>query len=453
MTRRWWCQLAWLGRGPDADAGVLLVVDDEGYLRDVVPGTPIDQAAGATRLAGLTIPGLVNGHSHAFHRALRGRTNDSGSFWSWRDEMYHVAARLSPESYLDLATATFAEMALSGITTVGEFHYLHHDPAGQPYRGGDLMADAIVQAAAVAGVRLTLLDVCYLAGGIGAQPDPVQRRFSDGDAERWAVRMDAVSKSRAATVNVGAAIHSVRAVPPESMTVVSDWAAAHGAPLHAHVSEQPAENEASLAAYGLTPTGVLADRGVLGPRFVAVHATHLSDEDIHLLGRSRSSVCLCPTTERDLADGIGPAHRLRAAGSGLCLGTDSHAVINLLEEARAVELDERLVTGKRGLHAPADLLSDATVGGANALGWPECGRLAPGYLADFVTVKVDGPHLAGTLGSDGKGAASSMVFCGGATDVTTVVVGGRCIVAEGQHLTFGDIGPSLDRAIRRVLAD
>jgi formiminoglutamate deiminase len=455
MSTRWWCELAWLG-GDDAAAGVVLDVGADGMLAAVTPGVGRHEAQAATVLAGLTVPGLVNAHSHAFHRALRGWSEGAagGSFWTWREQMYAVARSLDPDAYEELATATFAEMVVSGITTVGEFHYLHHDPEGRPY-GGDAMAEAILAAASAAGIRLTLLDTCYLTGGIGRPAGAVQRRFSDGDSDAWATRVDRLASSVSASpmARIGAAIHSVRAVPPQALMAVADWAREHDAPLHAHLSEQPAENEDCLSAYGRTPTSLLGDGGALGERFTAVHATHVSADDIRLLGTGGSSVCMCPTTERDLADGIGPAAALRAAGSPICLGTDSHAVIDLWEEARAVELDERLASGRRGNHAPADLLADATGGGARSLGWDGAGRLAAGAPADFCTLRLEGASLAGTVGIDGRGAAAAAVFAAGAADVTDVVVGGRAVVAEGEHLALGAVGPRLRRAVARVRGD
>jgi formiminoglutamate deiminase len=447
-SNRWWCERAWLG-GPDATPGVLLEADGAGMLTAVTAGVERADAGDAVVLAGLTLPGLVNAHSHAFHRGLRGWTHDGGgSFWTWRERMYALAARLDPDSYRQLATAVFAEMVLAGITTVGEFHYLHHQADGRPYPAGDEMGQAIIEAAGAAGIRLTLLDTCYLTGGIGRPLGGVQRRFSDGDAYRWEARVDALRESD--TVRIGAAIHSVRAVPPGSIAVVAAWARRHQAPLHAHVSEQPAENEACLATYAKTPARHLADLGATGHRFVAVHATHLDDDDIELLGASRSSVCLCPTTERDLGDGVGPASALAAAGSPLCLGSDSHAVIDLFEEGRGVELDERLASGRRGHHRPEALLIAAAGGGARALGWDDGGVLAPNRLADFCTLNPNGVRLAGTTGPDGQGAAAAVVFAAGAGDVTDVVIAGRPVVAGRRHLRIGDVGAALARSIDRL---
>lgn len=449
---RWWCELAWLG-GDDAVAGVVLEAGPDGTLAAVVPEVARGDAGGCEILPGLTIPGLVNAHSHAFHRGLRSRTQlaDGGSFWTWRDRMYDLAARLRPDTYRPLAAAVFAEMALSGITTVGEFHYLHYGRDGGRY-ASDEFGQAIVDAASDAGIRLTLLDTCYLAGGIGRDPEPVQQRFADRNVEAWRARVDEFATAvTAPTVRIGAAIHSVRAVPPRAIEAVAAWATERLAPLHAHVSEQPAENAACLEAYGRTPTQLLADAGALGPRFVAVHATHLTGEDIDLLGGSGSAVCLCPTTERDLADGIGPARRFCDAGSPLCLGSDSHAVIDLWEEARAVELDERLASGVRGLHSPASLLDAATASGAAALGWPEAGRLQPGAVADFCTLRTDGVALAGTIGPRGAGAAAAAVFAGGACEVTDVVVAGRRVVDGGVHVGLGPVGPRLAAALEEVM--
>ena len=450
MSGRWWCELAWLG-GDDAEPGVLLESDDAGTLVGVRTGVRRAAAGAARPLPGLTVPGLVNAHSHAFHRALRGWTEQAGggSFWTWRERMYGVAARLDPGRYRRLATAVFAEMVLSGVSTVGEFHYLHHDPDGRPYRS-DAMGAAVLAAAEDAGIRITLLDTCYLTGGIGVPLGPVQQRFSDAGAEGWAARVEGLSATRQAqapTVRIGAAVHSVRAVPPDSIAVVAAWARRRGAPLHAHVSEQPAENDACREAYGRTPTGLLGALGALGPGFTAVHATHLTDADVALLGSSRSSVCFCPTTERDLADGIGPAGRLTDSGAALCLGSDSHAVIDLWEEARGVELDERLATGVRGRHSPPALLAAATAGGASALGWPDTGRLAVGAATDFAVLRTDGVALAGTISAGGVGAAAAAVFAGRAGEVTDVVVGGREVVAGGVHTRLGPVGPLLASSI------
>ncbi|HEX6673673.1 MAG TPA: formimidoylglutamate deiminase [Actinomycetes bacterium] len=441
MTQ-WWAERAWLG-GEHVAERVLIQTDGE---RVTAVEAGRDAPAGARRLSGLVLPGLANAHSHAFHRALRGRTHAGrGDFWSWRERMYELAGRLEPDGYLALARAAYAEMALAGITAVGEFHYLHHPPGGGRYADPNAFGAALASAAADAGVRLTLLDACYLQADVDGSPlEGPQLRFGDGDAEAWAARASALGDG---AVRVGAAIHSVRAVPAAAMRVVAAWATERDAPLHLHLSEQRRENQASLAATGLTPAALCAGNGVLGPRTTAVHATHLDDGDVGLLGSSATAVCMCPTTERDLADGIGPAGRLAAAGSPLALGSDSHAVVDLFEEARAVELDERLATGRRGHHRPNDLLAAATEGGMRALGRPEGGAIAPGRLADLVAVRLDTPRLAGAPADD---LLAAVVFAASAADVSDVVVGGRQVVADGRHLLVGDVGAALDKAIRAV---
>jgi formiminoglutamate deiminase len=441
----WSCELALL---PDGRVARDVQVEESGgRITAVAEG---GAAGGSERLRGLVLPGLANAHSHAFHRALRGHTQRAdrpgGSFWTWREQMYAVAGRLDPDSYRRLATAVFAEMALAGVTCVGEFHYLHHGPDGRPYANPNATGLALVEAARSAGLRIALLDTLYLAGGVGRPLEGVQRRFGDGDADAWAQRVGALrgavgSEQAAEDVVVGVAAHSVRAVPADQLPAVA--AAAEGAPLHVHVSEQPAENEECLAAYGLTPTRLLHDAGLLGPMTTAVHATHLTDDDVRLLGSSRTYVCMCPTTERDLADGIGPAPALRGAGCPLTLGSDSHAVVDLLEEARAVELDERLASRVRGTWSAADLLDAASAAGHASLGFPDAGRIEVGARADLVAVDLGSVRTAGGSAAD---ALDRVVFAATAADVTDVVSGGRRVVTDRQHV-LGDVGRLLAEAI------
>jgi formiminoglutamate deiminase len=430
-----WCETAWLD-GAAAER-VRLIVDD-GRFAAVTPGA--DPEPGDTRLPGLVLPGFANSHSHAFHRALRGRTHDEGgTFWTWRQRMFAVAERLDPDRYLALARAVYAEMALAGVTCVGEFHYLHHDTGGRPYAEPDAMGQALAQAAADAGVRLTLLDTCYLAGGLEASGhvplEGVQVRFGDGDADAWAART--TGRAPQPHVRHGAAIHSVRAVPADQLGTVV--AAARDTALHVHLSEQSAENEACLAHYGASPTAVLAAAGALGPRTTTVHATHLTDADISTLADSGASVCACPSTEADLADGIGPFGQLRAAGAPLCVGSDQHAAIDLIGEVRALEGFERLATGRRGTFSPGDLVESLTAAGHRALGWDDAGRLAVGRRADLVSVRTDTSRTAGA-------APDQLVLAATAADVTTVVVDGDVVVENGRH-RLGDVGQLLAEAI------
>ncbi|MGC5165487.1 formimidoylglutamate deiminase [Luteimicrobium sp. DT211] len=323
----------------------------------------------------MTHAAFANCHSHVFHRALRGREVGGDTFWAWRDRMYAVAGVLDPDLLRALARATYAEMRLAGIGAVGEFHYVHHAPGGAPYADRHAMADALVDAAREVGMRLCLLDTCYLRSGFDADPlsaerlNGVQRRFSDRSAEAWAERAQdlATRYAGAGDVVVGAAIHSVRAVPEADLATVA--AALPDAPLHVHVSEQPAENAACLAATGRTPVALLADAGVWSPRTTAVHATHLTPDDVATLGASGATVCLCPTTEAELADGVGPSVALREAGVRVTLGSDSNTVIDPFVEARAVEMHERLASGRRGSWAAEALWRAATTDGYASLGF------------------------------------------------------------------------------------
>lgn len=431
-------ELAWLGDRPEPD--VLIEIAD-GRFGDVAAGVPAP--AGAGRLAGLTLPGFANAHSHAFHRALRGRTHAGlGTFWSWRERMYEVAGRLDPDSYLALATATYGEMALAGITCVGEFHYLHHRPDGRPYPDPNAMGAALVEAAGRAGIRLTLLDTCYLSADVdGAPLAAPQRRFGDADADAWAERVDDL-RPDGERWRVGAAVHSVRAVPADQVPAVAGWAAARQAPLHLHLSEQRAENEACLARHHRTPTELLADLEALGAGTTAVHATHLTDFDRSLLGDTGTGTCFCPTTERDLGDGVGPARSLVDAGTRLSLGTDSHAVIDMFEEARSVELHTRLWDERRG-HFPATALLAAASAGHRALGWDDAGAIEPGARADLVTVALDSVR---TSGAD----PAAVVFTATAADVTHVVAGGKVIVRDGRHVSL-DVPDALQDAIGGII--
>jgi len=415
--------------------GVMSTVEDNATKQD-----------GDVAIAGVVMPGFVNAHSHAFHRALRGRTHGgTGDFWSWRTPMYEIASRLTPDSYRELATMTFAEMALSGITGVGEFHYIHHNTDGTKYKNPNEMGLAMVQAAQRAGIRIALLDVAYLHAALD-KPEPLaeQKRFSDGNIDAWLDRVDALGEGGDGWT-VGMAPHSVRAVHPRELEEVV--ANRHGKVVHLHVSEQPAENAACIAATGMTPTQVLDNVGLLGPHMTAVHATHLTDTDISLLGNSRTCVCLCPTTERDLADGVGPAAALRDAGATLSLGTDSNAFIDMFEETRAIETDERLVTGKRGLHSPASLLAAATSVGATSLGWEPHG-IQVGAPADFIALSLDSVRLASF---DSANGAAHIVHSAAPSDVRDVWVGGKQVVANFQHVEIGDVVTGLRNAITAVV--
>lgn len=434
----WWCPQAWLPSGLAAD--VRMVAGADGRFAAIEVGVaPGDDDA---RLAGIVLPGFADAHSHAFHRALRGRTHaGGGTFWTWREAMYDVAARLDPDSYRGLATAVYAESALAGVTCLGEFHYLHHRPGGRAYDNPNAMGVALREAAAAAGIRLTLLDAAYLSGGLDASGhvplNEVQQRFADRDIEAWADRVSRLEPD--ASTRIGVAVHSVRAVPAQHLARIG--AEARGRPLHVHLSEQPAENEACQAVYGCSPTELLDRYGLLGPMTTAVHATHLTESDVALLGARRVTVCLCPSTEADLADGLAPIGPLIAAGVRLCAGSDQHVAADLIAEARGIELHERLRTGRRGTLSPAGVVDALTTDGHASLGWPEAGRLEVGALADLVALDTASVR---TVGTD----PAQIVMTAGTADVRSVVVGGRTVVSDGEHV-LGEVGALLSEALAR----
>ena len=300
------------------------------------------------------LPALATAHSHAFQRAMRGDAQRPGptgtdDFWSWRTSMYTLADTLTPESIHAIARVAYRELYRAGVRTVGEFHYVHHQPGGTPYDDRVVLADQVIRAAKAEGLRIALLRVIYTRAGAGKPPEGAQRRFSDADLDRSLADVETLAARWAhdPDVRIGVAPHSVRAVPPDWLGPIAAFAEARGRMLHAHVAEQPAEITACLAETGKRPVELLADRGVLSPRFVAVHATHLAPHEARLLGEAGAFVCLCPTTERDLGDGLPDVTALVDAGALLCTGIDSHVMTAPLEDLRCVDLGERLRTGKR----------------------------------------------------------------------------------------------------------
>ncbi|MFE4544175.1 formimidoylglutamate deiminase [Arthrobacter sp. NPDC056727] len=447
----YWCEAALIEAdgGPTVATGVRLETQD-GRIAGLISGArpePGDQV-----LNGVVFPAAANAHSHAFHRILRGRTHDGrGDFWVWREQMYRSAGELTPEKYEKLATAVFAEMVVAGFSSVGEFHYVHHQPDGRPYAERHAMELALARAAMAAGIRLTLLDTLYLAGGVGANgvAAPLsgeQVRFGDADAHAW---LDRLSSLRAQVsgafppemVSVGAALHSVRGVPEQDLKIVAEHLPAD-IPLHIHLSEQPAENDACEKAYGVTPAGLLARHGLLTRRLSAVHATHLTPEDIRLLGEAGSTVVMCPSTEADLADGIGPARALSDAGVSIALGTDQHAAIDPWTEMRALENGERLGSGQRGRFTPRELLAAATDGATAAMATPVMpAALRTGAVCDLMAVAPDSIRTAGSV-------AQQFPFSATASDVTDVVIGGRLMASGGSHQSLGQPGSLLTEALK-----
>lgn len=447
----------WEGR---LHEGLALCVRDDGVIEGVCPAA---EAENPTRLADqVLLPGLVNAHSHAFQRLIRGRTEyvaagrAQDDFWSWRELMYRAACALEPEEVYLASRQAFVEMAQSGITTVGEFHYLHHTADGQRYANPNELALQVIRAAREVGLRIALLRVGYARSGHGTAENPRQRRFIDPSVEDFIGAAEALRQEvRAdALVSVGLAPHSVRAVPRAWLEQV---AKSVGYVVHMHAAEQPAEIEACLREHNRRPLELAADVGLLGDRFTAVHGIHLSEDEVRLLAGARANVCACPSTERNLGDGVVPADALLHAGASVALGSDSQANIDLLDDARQLELHLRLVRLRRAVLDPgagavdglgARLLGIATEGGARSLGLP-VGTLRPGAPADFVTLDLEHPSL---VGSRPQELISSVVFGATPAAVRQVVVGGRVIVEGGAHPAAQESGRAFSALVRRVFA-
>jgi formimidoylglutamate deiminase len=388
------------------------------------------------------LPGFVNAHSHTFQRLIRGksesRVTSGHDFWSWRGTMYHAAAQLDPQDVYDVARMAFLEMLLSGTTTVGEFHYLHNAPGGRPYDDPNLLSNRVIAAAQSVGIRIVLLRSAYLRSGYGLPPDPGQIRFFES-ASQFLDNMEALRKEYPADsteVRFGVAPHSLRAVPLHELKEIAAWTRERKLPLHMHVAEQIGENEACLREYGLTPVALLGREGLLTPGFTAVHAIHITADEIELLARANATVCSCPTTERNLGDGVIVADQVMREGICIALGSDSQAQIDPLEDARELEYHLRLERQQRaildqiGEQTLASRLFDcATVNGARALRVP-AGELNAGSLADFFTVDLDDVSIAGNFGND---LLPTAVFSLSRSAIRDVMVNGRWVVRDQQH--------------------
>lgn len=481
-------------------SGRALVCDKSGRVTAIVRPEELTPRDRRIRLAGRAmLPGMVNAHSHAFQRVIRGRTEYRGarasdSFWTWREMMYAAAERLTPEDIYDASRMAFMEMALSGITSVGEFHYLHRTPEGREYDDPNLLAKEVVRAARDVGVRVALLRVAYARAGYRKEPDARQRRFIEPDPDTFLRHADSLARDLAPDVHevteagvevpahawVGVAPHSVRALTVEYLRELSAFARVRELPLHMHVAEQPAEVEACLAEHGRTPVALLAAEGLLDPNFTGVHAVHVTAEEVAQLRDAGACVCACPTTERNLGDGVVPADALLAAGVPVALGTDSHTQIDLLEDARELEYHLRLTSLRRNVLAPgraedeslvegryedepgaegrgmsalaARLFECATASGARSIG-AHAVSFEPGHAADFFTVDLDDPSIAGASAED---LLPAIVFSLSRAAVRETAVGGRLIVDSGRHPAQEEIVTrfaSLQRRLWGVMSD
>lgn len=436
-------ELLWQGGCFVRDRAIVL---DGDRIRAIIPAEQANVDARRLPRRAL-LPGFVNAHSHAFQRMIRGRTqwrpahDRSADFWSWREEMYRAALLLSPEQLEAVSAFCFLEMLKAGYTTVGEFHYVHNDRSGAAYDDPAELARRVLNAAESVGIRIALLHVAYATSGIGQPLRPEQRRFATPDLDGYLGVVDTL-RDRAADdpfVSVGVAPHSIRAVPRDWLNEIGAYAERHDLPLHMHVSEQPAEVDASLAAYGLRPVELLEQHGLLDARFTAVHATHLTVQEVNALGSNVVTVCACPTTERDLGDGFLQADNLLTAGARIAIGTDSQSIIDPFEEVRVIEYHERLQRLRRIVLLPRDAEGDADPGvllldigtraGAHALRI-DAGRLEENALADLVAVDLD--HIA-LAGCDDNTLAVHLALGGRAECVRDVWVGGVQRVSDGSH--------------------
>jgi formimidoylglutamate deiminase len=414
-------------------SGLAIVADGAGRIVELT-----QDVSNATRLKGRAmLPGLVNAHSHAFQRVIRGRTeyrsqNTSDSFWTWREQMYATATTLTPEEIYAASRLAFLEMALSGITAVGEFNYIHHSPDGTPYSNPNLLAHEVIRAARDVGIRIALLRVAYARAGYQVEANPRQIRFIENSPEMYLRNLDQLLSTVDTTGGmawVGVAPHSVRAVPLDYLKSIVAFANEHRLPIHMHVAEQPAEVNACIQEYGRSPVALLDTEGLLSERFTAVHAIHVTPKAVDALARSGAGVCACPTTERNLGDGVVPADLYFKSRVPVSLGTDSQAQIDLLEDARELEYHLRLQKLERNVLAPDSetgslakrLFDCATVNGAKAIGF-DGGRLEPGAPADFFTVDLNDPSIAGASVDD---LLTNIVFSLSRTAIRDVVVGGK----------------------------
>jgi formimidoylglutamate deiminase len=420
--------------------------------------------ARALRLSNRAIlPGMVNVHSHAFQRVIRGRTEhrtaQRDTFWTWRESMYHAASELTPEAMYHAARMAFLEMGLSGITTVGEFHYVHHGAGGEPYPDRNILALHVLRAASEVGVRIALLRTAYVRAGFRKPADPGQARFitpcvqdfiADTEALRAVVGRD-YPPDRAW---IGIAPHSIRAVPLDYLREVASFARASDLPLHMHVAEQPAEVEACIAEYGLRPVQLLDKNGLLDSRFTAIHAIHITADEMGRLANARAKVCACPTTERNLGDGTSPADQLLCAGVGICFGSDSNVQIDLLEDARALEYHLRMRRIERVVLAPDSsrdglakrLFESATETGARSLA-AQGGKLEPGHPADFFTVDLKDPSIAGANASS---LLNHILFSAERTAIRDVSVGGEFVIRDGRHRLQDEVVRNFEGVQRKL---
>jgi len=423
----------WTWTGDGFAPGVQLRVGGDGRIEEV---GPLGLAATRRLHRQALLPGLVSAHSHAFQRALRGRGErfpaGAGSFWSWREAMYELAEGLDGAGFESLCLQTFREMRAAGVTTVGEFHYFHHERTHRRRASLDYGLDArVLRAAATAGIRIVLLETYYRTGGFDQPLAGAQQRFATPSPAVFWKQMDRLAGCLAGPAQtLGAAVHSLRAAPPEDLAAIYAESRRRGLVLHMHVEEQRREIADCLAFYGRRPMQLALATLPAAEGLTAVHCTHTAPEDMERFLEAGGTVCVCPLTEANLGDGLpdlGLPYRRGDRLNCLSIGTDSNARISLLEEMRWLEYGQRLRGESRGIlrdgagAVAANLLRAATAGGARALGLP-CGELAPGCWADLVAVDLGHPSLAGC---EPATLLESLIFGAGDEAIVATAVGGE----------------------------
>jgi formimidoylglutamate deiminase len=434
-----WAPRAWVAGG--WQNAVLLRVDANGCWAEITPGVNT-APAGATVLAGPVLPGLVNAHSHAFQRAFAGlaerRESEADDFWSWRDRMYGVALRITPEQLQAVAAQLYVELLRGGYTQVCEFHYLQHAEDGQAYADPARLSWSLADAAADAGIGLTVLPVLYERAGF-KQPTlrPDQRRFASSPASVLALQRRVMAAHRP-LVNAGVAVHSLRAASPASMVALMQGIDGDDMPIHIHVAEQMQEVDDCVVATGARPIEWLYRELKPDARWQLVHATHADPAEIDQVAESGAGIVLCPSTEANLGDGLTDLPHWLACQVPMAIGSDSQVSRSWAEELRWLEYGQRLLRRERNvsaaphLHAPstaASLFNAALAGGARAAGQPAWG-LVPGARADALVLD---PHTPGLLGVAPSHALDAWVFAADAPVFQSVYVAGRQVVAQGRH--------------------
>jgi formimidoylglutamate deiminase len=436
-----------------------LLVGDDGRIQGITE-KPKGVFCKVVNLKGKALlPGFINSHSHSFQRLVRGKSESrcltGTDFWSWRELMYYSAGKLDPADIYDVARMAFLEMALAGITTVGEFHYLHRAPNGSPYDDPNLLSRTIINAACSVGLRIVLLRVAYQRSGYDVSANPGQARFFESTRDfvaNTAALLDEFSAD-SERVRIGVAPHSIRAVPLESLGEIIEWARKGELPIHMHVAEQPGEVSACEAEYASTPLALLEREKLLGPDFTAVHAIHVSEEEMDQFAGTGGTICSCPTTERNLGDGVVSADQLALRGIRIALGSDSQAQIDPLEDARGLDYHLRLTRTQRVIldqirdeELSTRLFICATANGARSLMAPG-GDFNAGSPADFFAVDLSDPCIAGSSGDD---LLPLIVFSLNRSAICDVAVSGELIVRDHSHALQQEIISRYQDVYRKV---